>query len=473
MKNILILFLFLTNLTFAQATKKESSSQLNDNPKNLTHPNEIVFSGDQLKTSSFRYVTQFPESTGTKNGLDSPGKIKIFSSKPVYFYTAPDSNHKYFFLFVQILPGEDITVSTDKTNVVQLSSPNKTRSVELSFFRNNLLFSNFFEMYYAKRNRNIELLMEAFDSVKMAKLVFLKNFVSKNKVSDRFSHTISRQIEDQYYYSLIQMLNLKKDQNLQESKPILEKIKKYYYADDSIYSYQRIQGINLLCSYITTMELKLKDTPENLYTTALKHFKGESLNYLLFGIVKNSLNIRTQETAKLIKEFYANCTDPDFINYIKSAQEKLVLAIDNSKSKNYVENLQNLNNTVTTWAQLAEKFKGKLIYVDFWGSFCGACIDEFPSLDKLKKRYAGKDIVFVRISIDKNLSDWRNSIKRLKIDDPNSYMLSDFKNSKMAERLQLTGVPRYILFDKKGNVVLLNAPRPGEENVGDIIEEFL
>jgi thiol-disulfide isomerase/thioredoxin len=119
------------------------------------------------------------------------------------------------------------------------------------------------------------------------------------------------------------------------------------------------------------------------------------------------------------------------------------------------------------------KFKGKLIYVDFWGSFCGACIEEFPSLDKMKKRFAGKDIVFVRISIDKNISDWKNSVKRLKIDDPNSYMLSDFKNSKMAERLQLTGVPRYILFDKKGNVVLLNAPRPGEENFGDIIENFL
>ena len=39
-------------------------------------------------------------------------------------------------------------------------------------------------------------------------------------------------------------------------------------------------------------------------------------------------------------------------------------------------------------------FKGKVIYIDLWATWCGPCIQESPAFEALGKKYVGKDIVF-------------------------------------------------------------------------------
>lgn len=41
-------------------------------------------------------------------------------------------------------------------------------------------------------------------------------------------------------------------------------------------------------------------------------------------------------------------------------------------------------------------FKGKVIYIDLWATWCGPCIQESPAFEALGKKYVGKDIVFFR-----------------------------------------------------------------------------
>ena len=49
-------------------------------------------------------------------------------------------------------------------------------------------------------------------------------------------------------------------------------------------------------------------------------------------------------------------------------------------------------------------YEGKYLLVNFWASWCSPCVVELPSLEKLKKRFSGKEIDVIAISIDRNRS---------------------------------------------------------------------
>jgi thiol-disulfide isomerase/thioredoxin len=61
---------------------------------------------------------------------------------------------------------------------------------------------------------------------------------------------------------------------------------------------------------------------------------------------------------------------------------------------------------------ILKKHKGKIIFVDFWASWCSPCIAEFGSLKKVIKSYK-KDMVFINFSIDTEQSKWQKSAQKI------------------------------------------------------------
>lgn len=101
---------------------------------------------------------------------------------------------------------------------------------------------------------------------------------------------------------------------------------------------------------------------------------------------------------------------------------------------------------------------GKVIYIDFWASWCAPCRVESGNIKKLKKEYASeKDLVFVGIAIaDIN---WKRAILE---DQPDWLQLRD-ANGKVAAAYGVAGLPRYVLIGKDGKVADHNAPAPGNK----------
>lgn len=117
-------------------------------------------------------------------------------------------------------------------------------------------------------------------------------------------------------------------------------------------------------------------------------------------------------------------------------------------------------------------YKGKVIYLDFWASWCGPCKREMPYSQKLKKELNGKDVAFVYISTDNNTDKWKAAIDQLQINGIH-YRANPKVRNQIIQRFNLQYIPRYILIDKSGKVVDENANRPSNPQTKQDIEKLL
>ena len=110
-----------------------------------------------------------------------------------------------------------------------------------------------------------------------------------------------------------------------------------------------------------------------------------------------------------------------------------------------------------------DEFKGKVVYVDVWASWCGPCRAEFPFSKQLHDRLTDKqkkDIVFLYLSIDEKEETWKNALKTLQLFGEQGW------SPRAAQYYGIPSIPRYMLINKKGDIVDPNAKRPSS---GDAI----
>jgi len=88
---------------------------------------------------------------------------------------------------------------------------------------------------------------------------------------------------------------------------------------------------------------------------------------------------------------------------------KLFIATDKAmKAGNYAPELVLKDSNGDVFKLSAQR--GKYVLLDFWASWCGPCREEHPLLRKLYQDFKNKGIVFVSVSMDTNLKNWKNAV---------------------------------------------------------------
>ena len=107
------------------------------------------------------------------------------------------------------------------------------------------------------------------------------------------------------------------------------------------------------------------------------------------------------------------------------------------------------------------KVAGKVKILDFWASWCGPCCKEVPYLQQLEKDMEGSNVVFVSISCDSSTAPWLKKMEQLGM---HGNQLIDTTNE-LGNKLNVRGIPHFLIYDPEGNLHTYNAPRPSSSQI--------
>lgn len=158
-------------------------------------------------------------------------------------------------------------------------------------------------------------------------------------------------------------------------------------------------------------------------------------------------------------------SNKDILSYLKKIdqfnQAKAFISINN-KTTILPPLLKNESDKV--FEKLIEKYTGKVVYIDFWATWCGPCRQEIPHSKILSSHFAGQDVVFLNLCCQSDKKNWENTIKSEQMTGDH-YLLSSDEYNILSKAFNMHGVPRYVLIDRKGHVINKNAPRPSQGQV--------
>ncbi len=122
-----------------------------------------------------------------------------------------------------------------------------------------------------------------------------------------------------------------------------------------------------------------------------------------------------------------------------------------------------INGNEVTFAEILKKHQGKKTVLEVWASWCSDCVAAMPKLKELQKNNPKVDFVF--ISMDKTFEDFKKGVEKHQLTGDLYFSKTPWKKSEFAKNIKLDWIPRYMVFDEKGQVLLFKAIKPTEKQL--------
>jgi len=272
--------------------------------------------------------------------------------------------------------------------------------------------------------------------------------------------------------------------NLEEYKAILDIFKNDVFEEfgtitDSSFIKEQIAGLDEMSNMFIDQQEKLADYTEDVRTYMWETREiGSEFN---FYAAMDSLN--GEQFSNMIErysaEFLALLSKVTDAEFIAEAKEKITKTRKNwLERKTAIDNMPKEGEPAIGFTypdKDGEKislsdFKGTLVYVDVWATWCGPCRAEIPSLQQLEADYHGKDITFMSVSVDTNKEAWEKMVADKEL---GGIQLWADGWSEITKDYAIFGIPRFMLFDAEGNVISTNAPRPSSDEIRGLLNANL
>lgn len=159
------------------------------------------------------------------------------------------------------------------------------------------------------------------------------------------------------------------------------------------------------------------------------------------------------ETEKVYTRFTEELTDPVLKKVLKEGYDSYVTLKPGNPAPDFT-----LKDAYGKEVSLSA-FKGKVVYIDFWGVTCGPCISDITHYaQKLHEKYRSKEAVFISVCIDADEKEWKAALKKYKMDDQVNLLAEGGDEDPAVKKYNVTSIPHYFLIGKDGRIISNTAP---------------
>ena len=120
----------------------------------------------------------------------------------------------------------------------------------------------------------------------------------------------------------------------------------------------------------------------------------------------------------------------------------------------------------------SENWRGKVLVVNFWASWCPPCVEEMPALDKMAQEYASKNVLIVGIGID-SPSNIREFLQKTPVSYP--IVIGGLEGSNLSKQMGNTqgALPYTVVINAKGKSIYTKLGKISEEELKKAINSAL
>ncbi len=468
MNRLLIIALVLM-FSCAQPEDKTFISGTIENP--LTDNFEIIYSKDFISGKHETHNIELDENDSFS--------LELNITKPTPAYLIIE-NEDLIMIFLE--PGSDLRIFAyghDVKGTISFSGKNADNNTFMAEYYQNLEDKYKQQQVFEKiRRLNAEDFNEfAGNMLNTKRKMFDKHSDGKN-LSDKFRHYFKTDIKFDYYNKLINYPSYHKMLNQLEEEPQLTDD---YYAfienaldllsDDNLTSANYRMFLNSYIEHYNKQNPDIfpeeKSLREKIHYLAEELFEGKTLEYVRAYYIFQEFNFGEFDRAERLYGLYLEeQPHEEFINILASAYELAKSLLPGNAAPGF--ELTDINGNKVS----LEDFRGKIVYLDFWATWCGPCMREVPYAKELKKRFKDeKDLVFLYISVDDDQEAWRKGVEKNEIEG--IHLNVEGRNHEVVRKYNVRSIPSYFIIDRNGLIFDNNAKRPSHEGIDDDLKAAL
>jgi thiol-disulfide isomerase/thioredoxin len=362
--------------------------------------------------------------------------------------------------------------------------------------RNNLLAEYYLKFldwgnidrtnFYSIRDTSLNIFIELLNEDNEILRSFLEKFKEKNALNEEFISFMDTRI---YFDKLSNMYSLLSahpgdttPEKIEKREMVMKNIKAgINYKNPNKQSSEYIVWATYYLPNVMRREL-FKEMPEasrtELDSVLMLQMRDElpaSVFSLYFDRVVNAYaeSHMPNELQNLRIWAVNNYNDQKVIDNIDQKYEKVMADLSQKlPDDSFLFDLDDEELKDLSFDDVLAKYRGTVIYLDFWASWCSPCKDEMPNSAALAKKLKDEDVTFLYVSTDKNAEAWVDMIKIMQLHGIH-YRLGNNIRDTVFTTYDVQYIPHYVLFDKEGNMVKNRMYRPGVAETEEMIMELL
>ena len=149
-----------------------------------------------------------------------------------------------------------------------------------------------------------------------------------------------------------------------------------------------------------------------------------------------------------------SCTNAQKNSFSEEALSEKLLAVDGSQ---------------VAFKDILKKYKGRTLVIEVWASWCGDCVKAMPKVKELQVN--NSDVSYLFISADKTADKWKIGIEKHELKGDH-YMMNDGMKGIFGKAIDLDWIPRYIIVDKNGKIVLYRAIETDFDKINETLKNL-